>query len=440
LAQRLYQIASGYADGNDANSLRHNPLCTLGVERWPLAPAQHWARAPPVSRLEHRVDRTDVSRFTQALVDHFVASDPAPPGALVLDLAHTADPTHGQQECTFSTHYSKSDGYVPLRIFAGTSQALVRAGLRPGKRPTGGENARLLPRLLRHRRAQWPEPPLRVRGDRHLATPELIDSRTAIPQTDVVFGLAATAVWLRQAAPVLQAARRLSQQRPATAPAHGARPPARRRLSAEFSSAAASWSHPWRVVLQAEVMAAGATPRCVVPSLTAPAPPRLYEDLSGARSTGENLLQAVQCARHSDRTSETTLLAHAMRCLCACAASGLPHALRTQTWQQTARAHAQPATVILTRCKVATLVKPYTDRMRLQLPSRCPVKGLRHRVTVLLALPLPGWNTSESATPLLRPGVTACSRCRTTCGVPPLQGAARGGRTPLQGPRACRDR
>jgi Transposase DDE domain group 1 len=26
LAQRIYQIASGYADGNDANSLRHDPL------------------------------------------------------------------------------------------------------------------------------------------------------------------------------------------------------------------------------------------------------------------------------------------------------------------------------------------------------------------------------------------------------------------------------
>src|ERR1051326_2731353 len=38
LAQRIYQMASGYADGNDANSLRHDPLFKLGVERRPLAP------------------------------------------------------------------------------------------------------------------------------------------------------------------------------------------------------------------------------------------------------------------------------------------------------------------------------------------------------------------------------------------------------------------
>ena len=35
LAQRLYQIASGSADGNDANSLRRAPLFTLGVEPLP---------------------------------------------------------------------------------------------------------------------------------------------------------------------------------------------------------------------------------------------------------------------------------------------------------------------------------------------------------------------------------------------------------------------
>ena len=36
LAQRIYQIASGYADANDAHSLRRDPLCKLGVERAPL--------------------------------------------------------------------------------------------------------------------------------------------------------------------------------------------------------------------------------------------------------------------------------------------------------------------------------------------------------------------------------------------------------------------
>jgi hypothetical protein len=36
LAQRIYQIAAGYADANDANHLRRDPLFKLGVERRPL--------------------------------------------------------------------------------------------------------------------------------------------------------------------------------------------------------------------------------------------------------------------------------------------------------------------------------------------------------------------------------------------------------------------
>jgi len=39
LAQRIYQIAAGYADANDANSLRRDPMCKLGVERPPLDPS-----------------------------------------------------------------------------------------------------------------------------------------------------------------------------------------------------------------------------------------------------------------------------------------------------------------------------------------------------------------------------------------------------------------
>src|SRR6266699_6938560 len=86
LAQRIYQIASGYADGNDANSLRHDPLFKLGLGRRPLDPEHDLASAPTFSRLEHQVDRKDLSRLTKAFVDHCIASDPAPPAAMVLDV------------------------------------------------------------------------------------------------------------------------------------------------------------------------------------------------------------------------------------------------------------------------------------------------------------------------------------------------------------------
>jgi hypothetical protein len=395
VAQRIYHIASGYADGNDANSLRRDPRFKLGVEHLPLAPEQDLASAPTFSRLEHGVDRKDLYRLTEALVAHFVASDPEPPAAIVLDLDHTDDPTHGQQEFAFYNHYYQNYCYLPLLIFEGLSGALVTACLRPGTRPTGAENAMILVRLLAFLRRHWPRTHILVRGDSHFATPEVIEVLAHRHLIDFVFGLAGNAVLLRHAAPVMPEARRLHQQRTALAQAHRAPPPASSRLYAEFASAAASWAQPWRVILKAEVMAAGDNPRFVVTSLVAPTPQRGYEEIYCARGNGENAITAVKCDLHSDRTSATTFLANAMRLLLSCAASVLHHALRTHTLQQTALAQAQPSTVILTLFNVATQVKQYKDRILLHLPTSCPVKALLHRVTALLSLvPLPRVNTS----------------------------------------------
>jgi len=259
-----------------------------------LDPEHDLASVPTFSRLEHQVDRKDLYRLTTALVDHFIASSPEPPAAIVLDLYHSDDPTHGQQEFAFYNNYYKNYYYMSLFIFEGTSHALVTAYLRPGTRPTGAENAMILVRL---------------------------------------------------AAPVIHEARRLHQQRVALAQARGEAPPASSRLYEEFTAAALSWAQRWRVVLKAEVMSAGDNPRFVVTSLDAPTPQMVYEDLYCARGNCENDIKALKCDLHSERTSVTTFLAKAMRLILACAAYALHHALRTSTLPHTALAQAQPSTV-----------------------------------------------------------------------------------------------
>jgi hypothetical protein len=394
-AQRIYQLASGYADSNDANSLRHDPLLKLSVERVPLDPTQDLASAPTFSRLEHSVTRTDLYRLTRAFVDHFIASYPAPPAAIVLDLDHSEDPTHGQQEFAFYNHHYRSHCYLPLFIFEGTSHAGVMACLRPGKRPPGAENAMILVRLLSYLRRHWPYTHILVRGDSHFATPEVMEVIAPGRRTDFVFGLAGNPVLLRQAAAVMQEARSLFQQRTALAQAYGEPLPTSSRVYEDFSYAAASWAQPWRVIVKAEVMAAGDNPRFVVTSLEAPTPQHVYEDLYCARGNCENAITAVKNDLHSDRTSATTFLANATRLLLACAAYVLHHALRTHTLAHTPLATAQPSTVILTLFKVATHVKQYKDRILLHLPTSCPVKALLHRVTTLLtAIHVPALNTS----------------------------------------------
>jgi len=107
LAQRISQSASGYADGHDAKSLRHDPGFKRGGEHLPWAPDQDLARAPTCSRRAPRRDRQDLSRRTKAFVDPCIAGSSEPPAAIVRDLDHADDPTHGQQACAFSNHYSQ---------------------------------------------------------------------------------------------------------------------------------------------------------------------------------------------------------------------------------------------------------------------------------------------------------------------------------------------
>src|SRR5881628_433470 len=63
--QRVYGIACGYADGNDAARLRQDPIHKLLLERDPLAGAALGSQ-PTLSRFENAVGRTDLYRLGTA--------------------------------------------------------------------------------------------------------------------------------------------------------------------------------------------------------------------------------------------------------------------------------------------------------------------------------------------------------------------------------------
>lgn len=104
-AQRTYQIGCAYEDGNDANALRTDPLFKLGLEWRPLDEATDLASAPTFSRLENAATPQALHRMAQAFVDQFIAGYTAPPTVMVLDLDHSEDAAHGQQEQIFYNHH-----------------------------------------------------------------------------------------------------------------------------------------------------------------------------------------------------------------------------------------------------------------------------------------------------------------------------------------------
>lgn len=394
-AQRIYQIACAYEDGNDANSLRADPMFKLGLDHKPLDANADLASAPTFSRLENAASAKDIYRLARAFGDQFINSYDKPPRLIVLDMDHSEDATYGQQELSFYNHHYRSYCYLPLFLFEGLSGKFITAVLRPGKRPKGAENAMILKRVLKHLRAAWPETHIVLRGDGHFSNPELMELALNAPYIDFIFGLTGNNVLSGLAKPFLEINRHRHETRCENARLFGGTIPHSTRTYHEVEYAAGSWPQSFRVILKAEVMGLGDNPRFVVTSLASPTPELLYRDLYCARGQDENFIKMVKNDLASDRTSDHHFLANHMRLFFACAAYVMHHALRTEVLVHTELAQAQPSTVILKLFKLAVRVVQYKDRIKLQLPTHCPVKPLLQTVTeILFQVRPPTLNTS----------------------------------------------
>jgi len=126
LRQRIYQIACGYEDCNDADSLRRDPALKLAVGRTPQA--EELASQPTFSRLENSVGWRECWAISEALLACYVARPRRrPPPRIILDVDATDDATHGQQELTFFHSYYATYCYLPLLVFA-QAEGKRRAG------------------------------------------------------------------------------------------------------------------------------------------------------------------------------------------------------------------------------------------------------------------------------------------------------------------------
>jgi hypothetical protein len=151
--QRVYALALGYADLNDHDQLRRDPLLAVLVSKQDPT-GQHRKRTrdagnalagkSTLHRLELRLPQAtptaqrykkiliDPAAVAQVLVERFLEAHAAPPPEIVLALDATDDPVHGHQEARFFHGYSGHYCYLPLYIFAG--EFLLGARLRPANR------------------------------------------------------------------------------------------------------------------------------------------------------------------------------------------------------------------------------------------------------------------------------------------------------------------
>ncbi|HEX6818545.1 MAG TPA: IS1380 family transposase, partial [Ktedonobacterales bacterium] len=177
LRQRILQIACGYEDQDDADTLRHDPLLKLVCGRRPHEPQADLASQPTLSRLENAADRRACYRLARTLVSIYLRERERVGGGvpthLLLDLDSTADPTHGAQEGSSYHGYYREHMYHPLLVFDGETNQLITAILRPGTVHASRGVVAILKRLVAAIRTRWPHVAIALRADSGFAIPAL---------------------------------------------------------------------------------------------------------------------------------------------------------------------------------------------------------------------------------------------------------------------------
>ena len=380
LRQRLYQIALGYADCNDADRLRHDPLLKSVCDRTPHA--EGLSSQPTLSRLENAVDARTLRALLRETEDQYVRSFTEAPAVIVLDIDSTDDPTHGQQQLSFFHKYYDQHMYHPLVIFDGERGQLVSAVLRPGNAHAARGAMGVIRRIIRDLKQRFPDVQIVVRGDSAFAVPRVLRMLEELDRElggiAYVFGLAQNAVLLRAGAVALTEAQGRFRAAKQTVQHFDA-----------FAYAAESWPQVRHVVMKAEVSAQGANPRFVVTSLSEFAPALLYHAYC-ERGQCENFIKDFKNALQADRLSCSTFAANFFRLLEHAAAYVLLHALRTQVAPLAPQlGRAQFDTLRLHLLKVAAIVSQSTRRVLVRLPAAFPLaRVFRQLATTLAELPV----------------------------------------------------
>jgi hypothetical protein len=314
--QRLLQIACGYEDQDDADTLRRDPLLQLVCGRLPEQDAD-LASQPTLSRLENAVDRRTCYRLAQTLVALYLheREREGVPTHVLLDLDGTDDPTHGAQEGSSYHGYYRQHMYHPLLIFDGHTNHLITAILRRGTVHASHGAVAILSRLVAALRRRWPRVQLEVRADRGFAVPALYDYCERAGRAYTI-GLAPNPRLRTLAAPLVDAAKE-----------QYARTGAKVRLAGEAQYAADSWTHARRVVYKAEQLEKGSNLRFVVTSRPEQEPLVLY-NWSVRRGEPELWIKDLKGACFADRLSCHRFWANQFRLLLHAAAYWLLDTLR----------------------------------------------------------------------------------------------------------------
>ena len=171
--QRVGQIACGYEDANDCDTLRHDSALKMLAGRKPSD--KDLCSQPTMTRLENHVTKRDLYRIGCLFVENFIKSFKKAPKRIILDADDTNANTYGTQQLTLFNDYYGEYCYMPLLIYEGLSGKMLLPILRPGRRNKSLNVSKILIRIIKRLHQAWPNCKIELRGDSHFCSHELMD-------------------------------------------------------------------------------------------------------------------------------------------------------------------------------------------------------------------------------------------------------------------------
>ena len=399
---RVYGILADYADQNDHDVLRSDPIFKLLCNR--SISGDDLASQPTLSRFENAIDVRSFFRLRDVLIDQFLASFEEPPRYLTLDIDPFDDPTHGQQQLTFFHGYYDQYQYLPRVITCAENDLVLSVCLLHGTAHPALGAADDIEYVVRRLRQAWPGLRIDLRGDSGFGTPAMYEACERL-EIQYTLGIGMNARLKKYSDSLLEEA---VLQWEATAQPQ--------RLFTAFWYRADSWPAQRWVVVKCEANAQGTNRRAVVTNRAgAMVLPGAAYDSYADRGESENRNKELKNGLLADRLSDHRYFANLFRLYLHTAAYNLlvhmrhavaapPHeptsdgvpaealaGRRRRGWHNRRREHdplgeGQPCTWRTRLIKVAARVRETTRRVVVQLSASWPyLKHFQEVVQRLLA-------------------------------------------------------
>lgn len=399
--QRMYAIAAGYEDCNDAAALARDAMHQLAVGKVPSSEIRLASQAT-LSRWENWFKPACLAALQRLLVHTFVRTRKKAPKVLRLYMDTTHDPVHGYQQLSFYNGFYETYCYTPLFIFSDCGFPLC-ALLRQGNAAPAEGALRMLRQIVRDLKLSWRQTRIELVADAGFAVPELYEFCEANGITYFIGGNGHSG-YQYHSEPLVRECKRVFEElggrvhqlktyavpvNPKALKKAWRQREERIRFSSktegrmqehfedldlvvrrysEFQYDAREWSRKRRVIARCEYTAEGPDVRYVLTNATGNSPKRIYEQRYCPRAKCENWIKELKNYLKCDRTSCQEYEANQFRLLL----HTFAYVLLWQIRRKANMPHSTVESVRLRLIKIGVLVRETARKVHLHLASEHP--------------------------------------------------------------------